>query len=133
MTLPLAITLILLAIYLVGILIGWWGVFEKAGEPGWAALVPGYNLYVLTRIAGLPWGWVFVFLIPLVNVGLWVVVCDHLALKFGKGIGTSLGLSCLGLVFTPLLGFGPDQHEDGPRPRRREEEEPPRRRRRDED
>jgi hypothetical protein len=144
MTLPLVITWILMIVYLAGSHAGMWGMFAKAGEPGWSALVPGYNLFVLVRISGLGWYWAFLFLIPLVNMGFWVVVCDQLALKFGKGVGTSLGLSCLSFVFFPLVGFGPDEHEDAlrgkgsrrdrdePRPKKRrveEEEEEPRPRR----
>jgi hypothetical protein len=90
---------------------GWWGMFTKAGEPGWAALVPGYNLFVLTRISGLAWGWAIVLLLPPANLIMWAVLCDQLALKFGKGIGHSLGLTWLGFVFHPLLGFGPAAYE----------------------
>jgi hypothetical protein len=57
------------------------------------------------------WGWVFLFLIPMVNLGFWIVVCDQLALKFGKGIGHTLGLTWLGFIFCPLLGFGPAEYE----------------------
>jgi hypothetical protein len=132
----LVVTLLLMMLYAVGTTAGLWGVFERAGEPGWAALVPGYNGFVMTRVAGLSWWWSLLFLVPLVNMGYWVVVCDHLALRFNRGIGTSLGLSCLGLVFFPLLGFGPldgadgEKDEEEPRPRRRrgaeDEEERPR-------
>ena len=130
---------LIVPLYSAGTLAGWWAMFTKAGHPGWAAVVPGYNLYVLVCIAGIPWGWVFLFLVPLVNVGFWIVVCDQLAIKFGKGIGHSLGLTWLGFVFFPLLGFGPATYEGAevrrefpeerrpaPRKRRVEEDEPPR-------
>jgi hypothetical protein len=132
--------LIVVSVYSAGTLAGWWGMFTKAGYPGWAAVVPGYNLYVLVCIAGIPWGWVFLFLVPLVNFGFWIVVCDQLAIKFGKGIGHTLGLTWLGFVFCPLLGFGPAVYEGAetrpeppdedrlrvPRKRRVEEDEPAR-------
>ncbi len=46
-------------------LIGIWKVFAKAGQPGWAVLIPVYNFIILLRIAGLPWYWVFTPLIVL--------------------------------------------------------------------
>ena len=30
--------------------IGMWKMFAKAGEPGWASIIPFYNLYVLFKI-----------------------------------------------------------------------------------
>jgi hypothetical protein len=98
---------------------GLWGVFTKAGEPSWTCLIPCYNLVVLTRIAGIDWGWAVLFLICPVNLIFWVVVCDQVAIKFGKGIGYSLGLSGLGLVYYPLLGFGPAVYEGGKKRRRK--------------
>jgi hypothetical protein len=98
----------------VGAMVGSWGLFTKAGEPGWAAFVPGYNLFLLTRMSGIsPW-WSLLFLVPAVNMIMWFYVCDQLALEFGKGIGTSLGLMCLGFVFFPLLGFGSAEYQDQP-------------------
>jgi hypothetical protein len=35
-------------------LIGMWGVFAKAGKPGWAAIVPIYNIIVLLEITEKP-------------------------------------------------------------------------------
>jgi hypothetical protein len=98
-----------------GAAVGSWGLFTKAGEPAWAAVVPGYNLFLLTRISGISPFWALLFVVPAANMFLWFWICDQLALKFGKGIGTSLGLICLGFVFFPLLGFGSAEYEDLPR------------------
>ena len=46
---------------------GFWKTFEKAGEPGWAGLIPIYNLYVLVRISGNAWWWFILFFIPVIN------------------------------------------------------------------
>lgn len=94
-----------------GAAVGSWGLFTKADKPGWAALVPGYNLFLLTGISGISPFWSLLFVVPAANMFLWFVICDQLALKFGKGIGTSLGLMCLGFVFFPLLGFGSAEYE----------------------
>lgn len=85
---------------------GVWRVFAKTGAPGWAALVPIYNLVVLLRISGKPAWWVFLFLLPVVNVILLFAACLGLARSFGKGTGFGLGLCLLGPIFFPILGFG---------------------------
>lgn len=113
-----------------GAVAGCCGLFPKAEQPTWAALVPGYNLFLLARISGISEFWALLFVVPAVNMILWFVICDQLALKFGKGIGTSLGLMCLGFVFFPLLGFGSAEHQDHPRREAsfggRQRSEPPR-------
>ncbi len=83
-----------------------WKVFTKAGQPGWACLVPIYNLYVLTQIAGKEWWWFLLMFIPLVNVIAYIMICLGLATNFGKGAGFAAGLFLLGIVFYPILGFG---------------------------
>jgi hypothetical protein len=87
-------------------LIAMWKVFTKAGKPGWAVLIPIYNLFVLLEIVGRPAWWLFMFFIPLVNVVLLVFVAFDLAKSFGKGNGFGLGLVFLSLIFILILGFG---------------------------
>ncbi len=60
--------LLVLAIVLAFYAIMWWRVFEKAGQPGWASIIPIYNLYILTKVAGKPGHWTILCLIPLVNI-----------------------------------------------------------------
>ena len=55
---------------LVVVIIGFWKVFEKAGQPGWAAIVPLYNAYILLKIIGRPAWWLLLFMIPFVNIVL---------------------------------------------------------------
>jgi hypothetical protein len=56
------------------VIAGLWRVFTKAGKPGWAALVPIYNLIVLLQIAGKPAWWFLLFLIPGVNVIMLILI-----------------------------------------------------------
>jgi len=49
------------------VIIGGWKMFEKAGHPGWAILIPFYNAYILLKIAGRPGWWLLLYLIPLVK------------------------------------------------------------------
>src|SRR5437867_1608365 len=74
---------------LVGILViaGMWKVFTKAGKPGWAALIPIYNFIVLLQIAGKPVWWILLFLIPVVNIIVLILVWVGVAQAFGKGTG----------------------------------------------
>jgi hypothetical protein len=87
-----------------------WKVFVKAGKPGWAAIVPIYNLFVLAEIAGKPSWWGVLMLIPFVNFIVFIIVCLALAERFGKGAGFGVGLGLLGVIFFPILGFGDSQY-----------------------
>jgi hypothetical protein len=97
---------------LIGVLLiaSMWKIFAKAGEPGWAAIVPIYNLYILLKIAGKPAWWIVLMLIPFVNFIVFIIACIALAERFGKGAGFGVGLGLLGVVFFPILGFGDSQY-----------------------
>jgi hypothetical protein len=99
---------------LVLIIAGFWKVFTKAGHPGWAAIIPIYNVYILLQIAGRPGWWLLLFLIPLVNVVIAILVAIDVAKAFGKGVGFGLGLAFLGFIFYPILGFGSDTYTGNP-------------------
>jgi hypothetical protein len=86
-------------------------VFTKAGKPGWAAIVPIYNLVVLLEIAGKPLWWIVLFLIPLVNIIMCIIVSIAVAKNFGKSAGFGVGLGLLGFIFYPILGFGDAQYQ----------------------
>lgn len=83
-----------------------WKVFTKAGQPGWASIVPIYNAYILLKIAGKPGWWLLLLFIPLVNIVIGIIVAIDLAKSFGKGAGFGVGLAFLGFIFYPILGFG---------------------------
>ena len=83
-----------------------WTVFTKAGQPGWACLVPFYNIIVLLKIAGKPGWWLLLFLIPVVNLIIAIITYIALAANFGKGTGFAIGLVFLPIVFIPILAFG---------------------------
>ena len=97
--------IIMIAIAVV-LIIAQWKIYEKAGKPGWAILIPIYNLIVLLEIVGKPLWWIFLFLIPFVNIifGIWVT--NLLSKSFGKDEAFTVGLILLGIIFYPILGFG---------------------------
>ena len=107
-----AILLVELAVILL-IVVSLWKIFTKAGEPGWAAIVPIYNLIVLLKIVGKPAWWVILMLIPFVNIIIGIMLAINLATVFGKGVGFALGMIFLPFIFYPILAFG-DARYQGP-------------------
>lgn len=86
--------------------VGAWFMFEKAGEPGWAAIIPIYNLLIGIKIAGKPWWYLLLMMIPVVNLFILIITLDGLSKSFGKGTGFTVGLFFLSWIFIPVLGFG---------------------------
>lgn len=86
--------------------IGMWAVFTKAGESGWKAIIPIYNLYVLRRVAGKSFLWFLLLFVPVLNVLVFFLITLSVAEKFGKGLLYSLGMMFLPFVFYPMLGLG---------------------------
>ena len=87
------------------------GLFIKAGQPGWAALIPIYNLIVLLQIVGKPVWWVLLCLIPCVNLVVLIVLDISLAKSFGRSAAFGIGLALLGPIFLPILAFGSAQYQ----------------------
>ena len=106
------VMIVWLAIALV-VIVALWKVFEKAGEPGWAAIIPIYNMIVLLKIAGRPLWWIVLLLIPFVNIVAAILVSIDIARRFGNGTGFGLGLAFLGFIFYPILGFGDARYQPG--------------------
>jgi len=88
------------------LIIAMWKVFTKAGQPGWASIIPIYNLYIWCKIVGRPGWWIILMLIPFVNFVICIILCIDMAKSFGKGAGFGIGLALLGIIFWPILGFG---------------------------
>lgn len=110
---------------LVGMLIGltvaavmiasMWKLFTKAGKPGWAAIIPIYNIVVMLEIIGRPIWWIVLFFIPVVNFVVGVVISIEFAKAYGKDIVWGLGMAFLGIIFMPLLAFSNSRYQ-GPDP-----------------
>lgn len=103
-----AIFLILYLGFIVFIIASIWKTFEKAGQPGWAAIVPFYNYYVMAQIGGVK-NWWLIF-IPIANIYIAIVILHNVAKAFGKDVGFTIGLILLGFIFWPILGFGSAQY-----------------------
>lgn len=109
-----------LAVFLVPLVLmilmiaGMWKAFEKADKPGWAAIIPIYNVIVLLQIVGRPVWWVILFFIPLVNFVVGILVLVDTVKAYGQGIGFALGLLVLPVIFWPILGFGDARYQGAP-------------------
>lgn len=92
---------------LVLFLVGWYKMFEKMGRQGWEGLIPIYNMVILLEVLKKPWWWVLLMLfVPIVNIVFMILTYIELAKRFGQGAGFAIGLTFLGFIFFPLLGFG---------------------------
>lgn len=88
-----------------------WKIFEKAGKPGWAAIIPIYSTIVMLEIVGKPWWWLLLMMIPYVGL-IWAIwMINLLSKSFGKGVGFTLGILFLGFIFIPMLAFGSAKYQ----------------------
>ena len=106
------VLLIQLAIVVV-VVASLWKIFVKAGHPGWAAIIPIYNIFIMLKIAGRPWWWLLLMFIPIVGLVIAIMVSVDLAKSFGKGVLFGIGLALLSFIFYPILAFG-DAEYQGP-------------------
>ena len=93
------------------IVAGMWTTFKKAGEPGWAAIIPIYNTYILVKIGDDAWWWVLLFFVPVINIIAAAKVSIDVAGRFNKSILFGLGLALLPFVCYPILGFDSSQYQ----------------------
>jgi hypothetical protein len=110
MDFPVSVIIIYL-IVIVFLIAAMWKVFEKAGQPGWAAIIPIYNIYMMLKIGGKPGWWLLLFFIPLVNIVFLIWMYNMVSKSFGKDEGFTAGLVILGFIFWPILGFGSAKYE----------------------
>lgn len=102
-------------------IVSMWKLFQKAKKPGWAAIVPVYNLIVLFDIIGYKWYYIFLFLLGCIPVvgGLALILFNihynvKLSKAFGQDIGYGIGLAFLPVVFMPIFAFSKNINYVGP-------------------
>jgi hypothetical protein len=91
---------------IVATIAGCWKTFEKAGKPGWAAIVPIYNVLMLAEIAGKPAWWGLLLYVPCAGIIFAILLCIEVAKKFGKDALFGVLLALLSPIFFIVLGFG---------------------------
>ena len=99
-------------VILIVLIVANWKLFAKAGQPGWASIIPIYNLVILLQIVGRPTWWIAAILFcPPVGLVFSIIMMVDLAKSFGKGGGFAAGLILLGFIFFPILAFGSSQYQ----------------------
>jgi hypothetical protein len=96
---------------MVAVFAGFWKTFEKAGKPGWGAIIPIYNIVLLLEIADRPLWWLLLFFIPCVNIVVSILVALDIARNFGKEAIFGVGLAFLPFIFYPILGFSDAKYQ----------------------
>lgn len=106
---------ILISIYVavfILVTVSMWIIYTKAGKPGWAVLIPFYNIIVFMQIIKKPWWWLFLWMIPYLNL-IWIIWGWNLLVKkFGKSEGFTVGIIFLSPIFIPILAFGSARYLD---------------------
>lgn len=105
--------LIIIAITIVAV-VSMWRLFEKAGRPGWAAVVPIYNTIVALEVAGRPWWWIFLFFIPVANIVFAVIYMLEFARSYGKDNVYGILMLIFPYIMMPILAFSKDTKYLGP-------------------
>ena len=106
----LTVIIVIYVAVLLLMIVSMWKIYTKAGKPGWACIIPIYNIIVLLEIVGKPWWWLLLMLIPFVNIVLAIWMLNLLSKSYGHGVGFTLGLLFLGFVFFPVLGLGESKY-----------------------
>ena len=91
-----------------------WKIFVKAGKPGWAILIPIYNVIIMLQIVKKPWWWFLLMLIPIVNVVIVILVIYNFVKVFGKPGWHVLLALFLSIIYYPYIAFSdaPDTWDD---------------------
>lgn len=132
----LAVVAILMLIWYILRIVGYWKVFTKAGEAGWKSIIPIYNVFVQYKftwntkffwllivlevignlIGGNGEGILYVISIILLLAGaiIYIMQLNNLSKAFGHGVGFTIGLIFLEPIFTMILGFGSSEYKGNP-------------------
>lgn len=93
-------------------IISYWKLFNKAGKPGWASIIPIYNYIVMIQIAKLSMIYLILLIIPIVNIFAIFKINIEIAKKFGKSTGFGVGMTLISIIFVPLLAFADNAYEE---------------------
>src|SRR5438128_11682137 len=87
-----------------------WAAFAKAGRPGWASIVPVYNVIVFLDIAGKPWWWVLIifvapFVLYFLGFLLFIILLSFMIAMIFYGLGMAVSIGGLVLSIMAAIGF----------------------------
>lgn len=104
----------LLLLVIIPTIVGLWKTFTKAGQPGWAAIIPIYNTVVLLKMIGRPVWWILLLFIPLVSLVVSLAVYIDVARSFGKDLTFGILMWLFPPIGLLILGFSKDVQYVGP-------------------
>lgn len=99
------VTMIITLVITLIVVISMWRLFTKAGKPGWAAIVPIYNIIVMLEIAGKPLWWVIMFFLPIANVVFTILTYIDFAKAYGKDALWGVLLAFFTPIVAPIMAF----------------------------
>jgi hypothetical protein len=102
--------LIVELVFIVLVIAGLWMTLQKAGKPGWGAIIPFYNAYLVIKMAGRPGWWLILYFIPFVNIIMHLIVSLDVSQNFGHGAGYGILLWIFPWVMYLVLGFGSSEY-----------------------
>ena len=91
---------------------GMWKTASKAGQFGLLACIPIVQFFIWALMAKKEAWWGILCLIPIVNIVILIIILNEISKRFGRGIGTTLGLFFLPFIFWIILGFGDAEYQD---------------------
>lgn len=102
-----------LILYLIGCLLGLWFVFKKAGEAPWKALIPIYNIVVWIKVCGKNWKWYIYFLIPAINIFVFLLMVVETAKVFHRyGFWEQTFSVLFPWIYLPIVGLNGFEYHD---------------------
>ena len=87
-----------------------WILFDKAGRPGWASIVPIYNAIVALDVAKMSAWYFLLMFIPVVNIYAFVKFHLQMARVFGRSSMFGVGCIFLSPIFYSILAFSDNQY-----------------------
>jgi signal peptidase I len=94
--------------------IGMYGMFIKAGIPGWKALIPFYNTWCIVEKIKLKKWWFFFQLVPIAGQFITIWITIKFVEQFGRfGIWQHASTVFLPFVYFPYVGFSKNEKYAG--------------------
>ena len=105
-------TLIIFLAVLVFMLVTMWKIYQKAGQPGWAAIIPIYNIIVMLKIIKMDWWHLLIMLfVPFAALVYSILIPIKLSQAFGKSAGFGVFAIFFSIIAYPILAFGNSQYQ----------------------
>ncbi len=82
-----------------------WKLYEKANQPGWAAIIPIYTLIITLRIGKKPEWWVLLMIIPYIGLIWYIWSLNRFVKAYGKDTGWTIGCIFLPYIFLPIMAW----------------------------